>query len=743
LEFFLKNLINFKKQTYLWLTFCFNKKYIILFIFFIFLFSLFIFSTKATYAGPWIAPSSEMEADLDTKVAAGLANEKGVVINNACSTTNLGRCLLLMLFNFAGFLLSLSAVVFTWAVDTNNIKYIISDNTALYEIWTYVRDILNMAFIMVLLFSAFCTIFQVEQYNYKKMLWKIVLMALLVNFSFPITRFIIDASNILMYTVINNSLFAGCEASKALGCITDKSGLGALTGPSSSILTSLNDSSLIATTIVIFMLAITFLAIGLLLLIRLIVLAILIIFSPISFVGPIIPGLSSYSSSWWDNLVKYSFFGPAIILGVAITVKLMQSQNIYNSLKETAKQAGTTALGSDATFFGYMAFVSIPIVLLWVVMGIAQKMSIAGAGAVMGAAQGAMKWSGKNLTGYRVAKFAAGAGVGYVGRKLAKGKYTKFVVPRIYKEAWKQRAAIKDREAYEESTGEMHDLFNKVISGGTEKTDYAFAGHEGKVAKYAKEISDVSTNSDYVIQQLESAIANKQLAKVEGALKVLAKENNLNDMMREIGKSYGDGVQTASPIHIKNALTAMLSKAGAGKNENTNEFLTKSLMTIGDVGINAGNMGLAGMGKYDKGIHQFRVTKTSEQAEVAAAKFQNLEAQQRQRVLHHNSVLGEGADGNVAEIDEVQEAILMKFDEGDLDQMNRARADLKRQFKKIGEGGGINEKTRNTFEKIKASNNNVKEYVETILSGKARPGGEKNSAKTNKRPAGFRGSSRS
>jgi hypothetical protein len=252
-----------------------------------------------------------------------------------------------------------------------------------------------MTFIMVLLFSAFCTIFQVEQYNYKKLLWKIVLMALLVNFSFPITRFIIDASNILMYSIIKSSLFSTSDVVSSFGNIAQNSSLAELISQK----TWPDASTLLGATVMLFMLAITFLAIGVLLLIRIIVLAILIIFSPIAFVGPLIPGVSAQASKWWDQLFKYSFFGPIMILGVAIAVKFM------NSVGAAMKQSFAIP-GADInyTLIGNMLVIIVPIVLLWAVMGVAQSMSIAGAGAVMSGAQKVMKGAGKKFSGYNVIK---------------------------------------------------------------------------------------------------------------------------------------------------------------------------------------------------------------------------------------------------------------------------------------------------------------------------------------------------
>lgn len=306
------------------------------------------------------------------------------------------KCWILPLFKLVRILFEVSNALFLWIISTDNIKTVLG-NSSLYTIWAFVRDLLNMTFIMVLLFSAFCTIFQIEQYNYKKLLWKIVLMALLVNFSYPITRFIIDFSNILMYSLLNANLFE----------VTVKTGLVSMAKTSAIYNLLVYDTkqypdtaSLLAGTVMLFMLAITFIAIGALLLIRLIALTILIIFSPIAFVGTILPGASSYASQWWDNLFKYSFFGPIMILGVIISIKFMAT--IGPALGTAAESAASPT--EAPTFIGTLVLVAVPIVLLWMVMGIAQKMSIAGAGAVMGGAQKVMKGAGKKFSGYNAIK---------------------------------------------------------------------------------------------------------------------------------------------------------------------------------------------------------------------------------------------------------------------------------------------------------------------------------------------------
>ena len=49
--------------------------------------------------------------------------------------------------------------------------------------WVMVRDVANMFFVVVLLIIAFATILGLEQYEWKKGLAKLIIMALFINFS--------------------------------------------------------------------------------------------------------------------------------------------------------------------------------------------------------------------------------------------------------------------------------------------------------------------------------------------------------------------------------------------------------------------------------------------------------------------------------------------------------------------------------------------------------------------------------
>ncbi|PIP34883.1 hypothetical protein COX21_00500, partial [Candidatus Falkowbacteria bacterium CG23_combo_of_CG06-09_8_20_14_all_41_10] len=69
--------------------------------------------------------------------------------------------------------------------------------------WTIVRDVCNMFFILILLIIAFATILRVERYSFKTLLPKLILMAVLINFSKLICGVFIDFAQVIMLTFVN------------------------------------------------------------------------------------------------------------------------------------------------------------------------------------------------------------------------------------------------------------------------------------------------------------------------------------------------------------------------------------------------------------------------------------------------------------------------------------------------------------------------------------------------------------
>lgn len=596
------------------------------------------------------------------------------------------KCLLLKILQFTGWLLSLAATLFTWVIDPKIFDAVVRNNPAIWTSWKIVRDFLNLVFILVLLFSAFATVFQVDKYSYKKVLLNVVLMALLVNFSFPIARFIVDFANSNMYFLFNSLNFGSEQASSLFGKIADNSQLVSIF--KFSIKT--DTTAIIAAVVFCFILAVTLLAIAVLLVIRVVALAFLIIVSPVGFVATIIPGSQKIASDWWHSLIEYAMFGPTIAFFLYLAMQMMGVVSAPTMQSYATDVAKTHSLSTTQELIASFALFIPPLIMLWAGIGFAKKSSVAGASIVMGKAENVAKWGAGMLSGYRAAswtakkaaeggKFAASATGGLISRSFAKNKYGKYLVPEVYKRAYKRRVEMKDREAYEEAAGHMQDKMNYVTSFGKEKTDYGFKAHEEKVAKYQREMTSTSRKADYHIKEMEDGIKEGNFAKVEGALKALASANNLNDMIHAVGEKYGNHVREASPENFKDAIYDILMKSGM-KDE---QMRVKAMGSIEDIGVDAGNVGLAGMTEYDTKTNKWTKSSDDYQAAVARAKYQNMEPQDRQKKLHPDSVVTTDASGAAVGISKVQRAILTAHSAADVDQIGRSRDDRRRQLDRL------------------------------------------------------------
>jgi len=71
--------------------------------------------------------------------------------------------------------------------------------------WNVIRDLTNMFFVFILLIIAFATILRAESYGMKQTLWKLIVAALLVNFSLVIAGVFLDFAGMLTDYFISKS----------------------------------------------------------------------------------------------------------------------------------------------------------------------------------------------------------------------------------------------------------------------------------------------------------------------------------------------------------------------------------------------------------------------------------------------------------------------------------------------------------------------------------------------------------
>lgn len=220
--------------------------------------------------------------------------------------------------------------------------------------WTLVRDLCNMFFILILLIIAFATILKIEQYNLKTWLPKLILMAILINFSKLICGIFIDVAQVIMLTFVNAFKdMAGGNLTEMLGVTKilsfDQSNSGDVTGWTilGSIILALI-FSIISVVVVLTMLVMFAM--------RIIMIWIYVVLSPAAYLMASFPQGQSYSQRWWSDFSKNLIVGP--VLAFFIWLSFASLGGIEGSRDINKMKAQSNSAGGEATQENFSATVT-------------------------------------------------------------------------------------------------------------------------------------------------------------------------------------------------------------------------------------------------------------------------------------------------------------------------------------------------------------------------------------------------
>ncbi|HZJ41625.1 MAG TPA: DMT family transporter, partial [Patescibacteria group bacterium] len=160
----------------------------------------------------------------------------------------------------------------------------------------------------VLLIIAFGTILQLENYNYKKWLPKLILMAILINFSKTICGLLIDVSQIIMLTFVN------AFGKMGPGSLTNMLGLAdwqSFTETETVEKWSVAAAYVLAVLYAFIALA-TVAAMVAMLVMRIVMIWVYVVLSPFAYLLSAFPGGASYASQWWKEFTKNLIVGPIL-----------------------------------------------------------------------------------------------------------------------------------------------------------------------------------------------------------------------------------------------------------------------------------------------------------------------------------------------------------------------------------------------------------------------------------------------
>ncbi|MEI7719705.1 MAG: hypothetical protein WCI89_00650 [bacterium] len=298
----------------------------------------------------------------------------------SCLWTDWGLCLSNVVYVFTVGIMGIFAYIggvvldYSLQITLNSATYAQSFLT---QGWAAVRDIANMAFIFILVYIAITIILKAETSGTLKALASVIVMALLINFSFFFTRVVIDSGNILavqFYNAIDAPALANAGQTSNAGAYVASATSGLNNGGATKDLTAtimnatgiqtiLSPGSFSAsfakntdwlTNLITFsfiyiimgallaILAMVFVGAGVKFIIRSVILWFLIIGAPLAFIAKAFSGtkltkLPKYFDQWMTMLVEFSFF-PAFFLFMFWLINIAANQ--------LGAQCATTGVGT-------------------------------------------------------------------------------------------------------------------------------------------------------------------------------------------------------------------------------------------------------------------------------------------------------------------------------------------------------------------------------------------------------------
>lgn len=389
----------------------------------------------------------------------------------------------LFILTLAGWILGLVGVFFNWVIIRTVFQFGLYFGTTegMLIAWGVMRDVANIGLLFAFIFMGVLLILNVEGGGHghgggisaRRAIPRLIMFAVLLNFSLFASQAVIDVANAL------GSQFAGlagmdkCISAETTTQDCANYGISGKVMHMAGIQTVWNDG--ISTDGVVYMglamfvmiTSMVLLAAAVMLIVRVVILTLLMITSPIGFAGMVIPGLGGLAKQWWHNLISQSFFAPAMLLLMFISLKVAENLN-PNGTTIVAALAGNNA--QSAGNLQVLVVFAVVIGLMLASLTIASKMGAMGAKFATGAASAATVGLTLGAT-TRATNFVAG-GLAYRARTFQQrtglgGRAGEVAVNRLLRPL--ENANLDLRRIGGVSAG----MQAAGISGGTKPLDHA------------------------------------------------------------------------------------------------------------------------------------------------------------------------------------------------------------------------------------------------------------------------------
>ncbi len=462
--------------------------------------------------------------------------------------------------------------------------------------WVIVRDLCNMFFILILLLIAFSTILRLDDYNIKKTLPKLLIMAVLINFSKTIFGLLIDFSQVIMLTFVSSFKNGGGHFIEAFQV---NNWLSISQNGSWGDKDANQWSTVLAIIMALIAAILTFILVAVLLAVlvmRIVMLWIYTLLSPLVFLGFAIPAIGKYTAQIWNDFIKQLIVGPALafFLWLALATASGSSDYLYNggNLSQTTGQPFCVGIGSLFCGDQFQKFVIVVGLLMGGLM-VTQQMG----GAIAKAANFGEKWSkkglnlGRDLGGWGARKIKASTGYEVRPTKIWEGIKAGLAEKSRKEEAEgeaKSASALREGgvTGLLKGLGASKDMTEAMARGFLYRKGFKMAGETIKAGGVRKDIKKMQEEKKKMEDELET------LKDKEGKVTNQVAYNNLENQIKEKDQKIKQKEKELSNLHVPYTFSAdqgrtkMVREAMGkiGDNDNAEDLIAmwKHAKAVGD-----------------------------------------------------------------------------------------------------------------------------------------------------------------
>jgi len=207
-------------------------------------------------------------------------------------------------------------------------------------VWNFLRNLVNMLLVLALVVIAIASILGIKKYSWQQILWKLIIVALLVNFSLVIAGMLLDTSNFLTYYFLNlakgenENLASAMTSSLDTETISDKDkyalpGVSGATQKETASWGFLFGQAFLAMFVLILIglfAVIALLAVFLTMIVRSFIIIVLLCLSPIAFAAWIFPDTEKFWKMWWQQFIKWCTY--SIIFAFMLYIGVFAVNNL-------------------------------------------------------------------------------------------------------------------------------------------------------------------------------------------------------------------------------------------------------------------------------------------------------------------------------------------------------------------------------------------------------------------------------